>query len=36
MWKYIAIGYGLLFLAWIIVGFILQIIGFPGLWWKIL
>jgi len=35
-WKAIGIGFGLLLLAWIIVGFILQIIGFPGIWWKIL
>lgn len=35
-WKAVGIGYGILFLAWIIVGFLLQIMGFPGLWWKIL
>ncbi|MFZ3074074.1 MAG: pilin [Minisyncoccales bacterium] len=35
-WKYIGIGYALLVFAWIITGFILQIAGFPGLWFKIL
>ena len=36
MWKAIGIGFGLLLLAWIIVGLLLQTIGFPGIWWKIL
>ncbi len=35
-WKAIGIGYALLFCAWVIVGVILSIVGFSGLWWKIL
>lgn len=35
-WQAIGIGYGLLFMAWLLVGFILQAIGYPGVWWKIL
>lgn len=35
-WKAIGIGYLLLFFAWVIVGILLSIIGFQGLWWKIL
>jgi len=36
MWKAIGIGYALLIFSWLIVGFLLQIVGFPGLWYKIL
>jgi hypothetical protein len=36
MWKAIGIGYALLIFAWTIVGIVLQIAGFSGLWWKIL
>jgi hypothetical protein len=36
IWKAIGIGLAILFLAWIIVGIILQIVGFTGLWWKII
>jgi len=35
-WKAIGIGYAILILAWVIVGLILQAIGFPGMWWKII
>jgi len=35
-WKAIGIGYLLLLFAWIIVGILLSLIGFKGLWWKIL
>jgi hypothetical protein len=35
-WKAIGIGYALLIFAWLIVGIILSIVGFNGLWWKIL
>ena len=35
-WKAIGIGYGLLIFAWIIVGILLQIAGYSGLWFKIL
>jgi len=35
-WRAIAIGYGLLFFAWLIVGVFLQVAGFSGLWFKIL
>jgi len=35
-WKAIGIGYLLLFFAWVIVGIILSLMGFQGLWWKIL
>jgi hypothetical protein len=35
-WKAIGIGLAILFLAWVIVGIILQIVGFTGLWWKII
>jgi hypothetical protein len=36
MWKAIGIGYALLIFAWLIVGLLLQLIGFSGLWFKIL
>jgi hypothetical protein len=35
-WKAIGIGYALLIFAWIIVGILLQIAGYSGLWFKIL
>ena len=35
-WKAVGIGYLLLFFAWVIVGILLSLIGFQGLWWKIL
>jgi len=34
-WKYIGIGYALLFFAWVIVGILLSIFGFAGAWWKL-
>lgn len=34
-WKYIGVGYGLLFFAWVIVGILLSIFGFTGAWWKL-
>ena len=34
-WRAIGIGYALLFFAWIITTWLLQIAGFPGLWYKI-
>jgi len=35
-WKAVGIGYAILALSWIIVGIILQIAGYSGLWFKIL
>jgi len=34
-WQAIGIGYALLFFAWIITTWLLQIVGFHGLWYKI-
>ena len=34
-WKAIGIGYALLFFAWIITTWLLQVFGFSGLWYKI-
>jgi hypothetical protein len=36
MWKYIGIGYALLFFAWLLTTWTLQAFGYHGLWWKIL
>ena len=36
MWKYIGIGYALLFFAWLLTTWTLQAFGYSGLWWKIL
>ena len=35
-WKSAGIGYAILVFAWIIVGILLQIMGYSGLWFKIL
>jgi hypothetical protein len=34
-WKIIGIGYFLLFFAWILVGIILTLFGYHGVWWQI-
>ena len=36
MWKYIGIGYALLFFAWLLTTWTLSAFGYHGLWWKIL
>ena len=35
MWKAVGIGYALLLFAWIIVGVLMTIAGYHGVWWKI-
>ena len=36
MWRYIGIGYALIFFAWLLTTWALQALGYSGLWYKIL
>ncbi|MFA6376862.1 MAG: hypothetical protein WCX69_05695 [Candidatus Paceibacterota bacterium] len=36
MWKEIGIAYGLMLLAWLLISWLLLIVGYNNLWWKIL
>lgn len=34
-WKWIGIGYALIFLSWLITGVMLRIFGYAGVWWQL-
>jgi len=36
MWKWIGIGYALMIFAWLLVSWMMAIVGYSDLWWKVL